>query len=72
MIGSIDEGLAWLEQALTGYRALADAQNVATVTMEIGLIHLYAGNYRQSLPLFHARLDANGASFTTSPARHTC
>ncbi len=46
------EHLIWLNKALDAYRVLKNEQDLAVVTMEIGLAHMTAGNHRQALAHF--------------------
>ncbi len=56
-IGNPDS-MASLQQARVAYQALKSENDVAVVSMEIGLAHLSAGDFRLALPLFEAAADS--------------
>ena len=50
--------MEWLQKAHVAYQTLKSANDVAVVSMEIGLANLSAGNFRQALPLFESAADS--------------
>ena len=57
MMGDADTGIAQLQKAQAAYQLLEDRQNLATVSMDIGLAYLNAGEYRRASVLFERVLD---------------
>jgi LuxR family maltose regulon positive regulatory protein len=55
--GRLDEAITALNQSLGIYEALEDRQIVALVQMELGLAHMYAGNFRRSLAYYDKSLE---------------
>src|SRR5690606_21594895 len=52
MQGDLAEGLTWLQTSLALYQQSDDAQNVATLAMEIAIIHDNAGQKELARPLY--------------------
>lgn len=57
MQGNLSEGLEWQQRSLELYQQAEDAQNVATLSMEIAITHENAGQKAQARPLFLYALD---------------
>lgn len=54
--GRLDEAITTLRQSLGIYKELEDYQIIALVQMELGLAHMYAGNFRQSAAYYEKSL----------------
>ena len=52
LMGQPDEGIRWLEKALTSYQSLQHPQNLALTYLDVATTYLNIGRYRQALPLF--------------------
>jgi LuxR family maltose regulon positive regulatory protein len=58
MQGDLSTGLEWQQRSLQLYQQVDDAQNVATLCMEIAITHHNAGDKAQALPLYEFALEA--------------
>ena len=56
MLGQVEQGVAWLQKALSAFQVLGHAQETSIILMDVGLAHLNAGNYREALSLFEQAL----------------
>lgn len=57
MMGQLTQAVEWLAQSLAAYRALQDEQNVAMLSMELGLAYKRAGRCDQALTHYTRALD---------------
>lgn len=55
--GQIEEAVQYLHQAHAVYRSLGDRQNMAQVTMEMGVAHVNTGRYHQASEDYRQTLD---------------
>ena len=58
MMGKLDPAIQWLKSSLATYKKLGDAQNEATLSMEIAIAYSNAGRHALAFPLFEAALEA--------------
>lgn len=58
MQGNLDEGLKWQQRSLELYQQAEDAQNIATLSMEIAITHDNAGQKALAQPLYQSALEA--------------
>lgn len=58
MQGNLNEGIVWQQRSLELYQQAEDAQNVATVSMEIAITHDNAGQKTLAQPLYEYALAA--------------
>lgn len=57
MQGNLRDGLAWQQRSLDLYQQAEDAQNVATLSMEIAITHDNAGDKALARPLYEHALE---------------
>lgn len=52
LMGQPEEGIFWLEKAMVGYQALNHTQNLALTRLDLAIIYMNTGHYRQALRMF--------------------